>query len=46
MPVPLLQRVRHYRGLRRMEDRLARLLREFRFTSVRERFFEARSSAA
>ncbi len=46
MPVPLLQRVRHYRGLHRMEDRLARLLREFRFTSVRERFFEARSSAA
>ena len=46
MPVPLLQRVRHYRGLRRMEDRLARLLREFRFTSVRERFFEARSNAA
>jgi len=46
MPVPLLQRVRHYRGLRRMEDRLARLLREFRFTSVRERFFEARFSAA
>ena len=46
MPVPLLQRVRHYRGLRRMQDRLARLLREFRFTSVRERFFEARSNAA
>jgi len=46
MPVPILQRVRHYRGLRRMENRLSRLLREFRFTSVRERFFEARSSAA
>ena len=46
LPVPFLQRLRHYRGLRRMDERLARLLREFRFTSVRERFFEARSSAA
>ena len=46
IPVPLLQRIRHYRGLGRMEDRLSRLLREFRFTSVRARFFEAHSTAA
>jgi polysaccharide deacetylase family protein (PEP-CTERM system associated) len=46
IPVPFLQRVRHYRGLGRMEDRLSRLLREFRFTSVRARFFEAHSTAA
>jgi hypothetical protein len=46
IPVPFLQRVRHYRGLGRMEDRLSRLLQEFRFTSVRARFFEAHSTAA
>ncbi len=37
IPVPVLQRIRHYRGLRRMESRLERLLREFRFTTVEER---------
>ncbi len=38
IPVPVLQRIRHYRGLRRIESRLERLLREFSFTSVEERF--------
>lgn len=38
IPVPYLQRVRHYRGLSRIENKLERLLREFRFTSVKERF--------
>jgi polysaccharide deacetylase family protein (PEP-CTERM system associated) len=32
--VPLLTRIRHYGGLRRTVPRLARLLSEFRFTSV------------
>jgi polysaccharide deacetylase family protein (PEP-CTERM system associated) len=38
IPVPYLQRVRHYRGLRRIESRLERLMSDFSFTSVRERF--------
>jgi polysaccharide deacetylase family protein (PEP-CTERM system associated) len=33
--VPPLTRLRHYAGLRRTESRVGRLLREFRFTSVR-----------
>jgi len=37
IPVPFLQRVRHYRGLRRIENRLERLLRDFSFSSVQER---------
>jgi polysaccharide deacetylase family protein (PEP-CTERM system associated) len=35
-PVPYLTRVRHYRNLGRTEDRLARLFREYPFTTVRE----------
>jgi polysaccharide deacetylase family protein (PEP-CTERM system associated) len=35
-PVPWLTRVRHYGGLRRTEERLERLLAEFRFTAVRD----------
>jgi polysaccharide deacetylase family protein (PEP-CTERM system associated) len=38
IPVPVIQRIRHYRGLRRIESRLERLLRDFSFTSVRESF--------
>jgi polysaccharide deacetylase family protein (PEP-CTERM system associated) len=38
IPVPVLQRIRHYRGLQRIESRLERLLRDFSFTSVQERF--------
>jgi polysaccharide deacetylase family protein (PEP-CTERM system associated) len=34
MPVGTVTRVRHYRGLERTADRLARLLRDFRFDSV------------
>jgi polysaccharide deacetylase family protein (PEP-CTERM system associated) len=34
LPVSLLTRVRHYRGLRNTEERLERLLGEFRFTSL------------
>jgi polysaccharide deacetylase family protein (PEP-CTERM system associated) len=37
-PVPLSARVRHYAGLRRTVPRLERLLKEFRFTSIAERF--------
>ncbi len=33
---PLVTRLRHYTGLGRMPDRLARLLREFRFTAARD----------
>jgi polysaccharide deacetylase family protein (PEP-CTERM system associated) len=35
-PVDRLTALRHYRNLERTEDRLERLLREFRFASVRE----------
>lgn len=35
LPVSLLTRVRHYWGLRRTADRLGRLLRDFRFTAIR-----------
>lgn len=35
-PVGLLNRLRHYRNLDHTEERLARLFREFRFTTVRE----------
>jgi hypothetical protein len=38
LPVPLLTRIRHYRGLSRTLPRIKRLLAEFRFTSVAERF--------
>ena len=38
IPVPFLQRVRHYRGLQRIESRLERLLTDFSFTSAQERF--------
>jgi hypothetical protein len=34
LPVPLISRLRHYRGLSGMLSRLDRLLREFKFTSV------------
>jgi polysaccharide deacetylase family protein (PEP-CTERM system associated) len=34
LPVNLLTRVRHYRGLRNTEERLERLLSEFQFTSM------------
>lgn len=37
LPVPPLARLRHYRNLERTEPRLRRLLREFRFASIRER---------
>lgn len=36
LPVPLLARVRHYRNLERVEDRLASLLDAFHFASVGE----------
>ncbi len=36
LPVSLLTRVRHYRGLRNTEERLERLLGEFQFTSLNE----------
>lgn len=41
LPVSLLTRVRHYTGLRNTEERLGRLLREFRFTAIRDRLREA-----
>ena len=34
LDVPLLTRIRHYRGLRETEARIERLLTEFRFTSI------------
>jgi hypothetical protein len=34
LEVPLLSRLRHYRGLGGMLDRIDRMLREFSFTSV------------
>ena len=36
LEVPRLTRLRHYGGLRRMLPRLERLLKEFRFTSIRD----------
>lgn len=36
LPVPWMTRIRHYWGLPRTRDRLARLLREFRFTTMGE----------
>lgn len=36
LSVPWLARLRHYRGLDRMRERLARLLQEFDFVSARE----------
>ena len=36
--VPLLSRIRHYRGLSKVHSRLQRLLSEFAFTSVARRF--------
>ena len=38
LPVPLGAQLRHYTGLRRTARRLARLLGEFRFTAVRDRW--------
>lgn len=38
LPVPLLAKMRHYGGLRRTEPRLERLLTEFHFAAVRDRF--------
>ena len=38
LPASPLTRVRHYTGLRRTEQRLARVLSTFRFTSVARRF--------
>lgn len=37
LPVPWLTAVRHYRNIRRTPERLARLLSEFRFTSIVQR---------
>jgi hypothetical protein len=36
LPVPLISRLRHYRGLDGMLGRLERLLRDFNFTSVEQ----------
>jgi hypothetical protein len=36
LPVPLVTRVRHYRGLKNTVDRVERLLSEFRFTAMRD----------
>ncbi len=36
LPVPISTRIRHYRNLHRTRDRLDRLLRRFRFGTVRE----------
>jgi polysaccharide deacetylase family protein (PEP-CTERM system associated) len=44
LPVSLLTRVRHYGGLRNTEERLRRLLSEFRFTAIRDRLHEAVSA--
>jgi polysaccharide deacetylase family protein (PEP-CTERM system associated) len=38
LPCSLATRMRHYGGLRRTRPRIERLLREFRFTSVAERY--------
>jgi polysaccharide deacetylase family protein (PEP-CTERM system associated) len=38
LSVPLLSRIRHYRGIQKVRDRLQRLLSEFAFTSVARRF--------
>lgn len=45
LPVRTLTRVRHYGGLQRTRERLERLLREFRFTSVAQ-WLEAKAAAA
>jgi hypothetical protein len=36
LPLPLMTRVRHYRGLRNTEERVERLLTEFSFTALRD----------
>jgi hypothetical protein len=36
LPVALISRLRHYRGLDGMLGRLERLLRDFKFTSVEQ----------
>lgn len=41
LEVPPLTRLRHYRGLASTEERLERLLAEFRFTSVEERMSDS-----
>jgi len=47
LPVSLLRKIRHYRGLERMPARLDRLFRDFEFTSVARRFgFEGEASQA
>jgi hypothetical protein len=38
LPVPWLARLRHYTGLNRTVPRLERLLTEFRFTTIANRF--------
>ena len=38
LPVSGLTRLRHYRGLDRMQARIERLLADFRFTSVARAF--------
>jgi polysaccharide deacetylase family protein (PEP-CTERM system associated) len=43
LPVSLLTRVRHYRGLRNTEDRLIRFVGEFQFTAIRDRMRQALS---
>lgn len=45
LPVSFLARLRHYRGLSRTLPRLERLMREFRFTSVRRSTFPELSAA-
>jgi len=42
---PLLTRMRHYGGLKKMQPRIERLLREFRFTSVADVLPEIRRTA-
>lgn len=46
LDVPLLARLRHYRGLRRTRPRLERLFREFRFTSIAARYASELSGAS
>jgi len=36
LPLPLMTRVRHYRGLRQTPERVGRLLAEFHFTALRD----------
>lgn len=45
LPVPFLTRVRHYRGLDRTRDRIAALLRDFRFGTIASRLHELTPAA-